>query len=441
MQHQDSPTHRTLHIGFLMQSGFNLSHNAGPKINAAALMRAMHSIGHYVSMMSLQPSRHIVELTHDQPEPVQKALGVSGSKPFQLLEKSIRFPQKKFGLPYLGLFDSFRFREACLKHLSACDLFHERYSPMSFGGVWAAKKLAKPLVLEIHADIINMEMPLHGKPTRGVQHYLAELITRYCFTHANKIISISNALSHHLQIYWKVPANKIVTIPNATEITLFTEPTDHTATRARWGIGDAPVVIFTGSFQPWHGVDFLVAAFTRVAREIPAARLLLVGDGKLRTDIEAQVAAAGLDNKIIFTGSVEHQAIPDLLSIADVAVAPYTKLPAELWFSPLKLFEYMAAGKAIVASHFGQIAEVIEDGRTGLLVEPDNVDMLAASIIRLLKDTDFKHRLGHNAHTEAVEKHSWAARARTLENVFFSVLTNDTSQRTPSIMATPKRLS
>jgi glycosyltransferase involved in cell wall biosynthesis len=277
-------------------------------------------------------------------------------------------------------------------------------------------------VLEVHADVINMEMPLHDKPIQGVQHRIAEAITRTCFAAASKIIVVSKPLGTRLQTYWNVPADKIVTLPNAVDLELFTAGTEKDTTRARLGLGDAPVIIFTGSFQPWHGVETLIQAFTRVVTEVPDARLLLVGDGRLRKKLEADVQTAGLANNVIFTGSVAHQAIPDLVNIADVAVAPYTQAETELWFSPLKLFEYMALGKAVVASNVGQIAEVIQDGHSGMLVEPGNASQLGITLVTLLQDAGLRRKLGDRARRITTEQHSWTSRAHKLEQAFRAAL-------------------
>jgi glycosyltransferase involved in cell wall biosynthesis len=93
-----------------------------------------------------------------------------------------------------------------------------------------------------------------------------------------------------------------------------------------------------------------------------------------------------------------------------------------MWFSPLKMYEYMSAGKAIVASRSGQIAEVIKNGYNGVLVEPGNTRNLSDTIVHLLKDDEKRSHLGFNARQQAVEKHSWDQYVNRLEEVYLSVL-------------------
>jgi glycosyltransferase involved in cell wall biosynthesis len=184
----------------------------------------------------------------------------------------------------------------------------------------------------------------------------------------------------------------------------------------------SPVVSFVGGFQPWHGIDLLVESFPRILQEFPNCKLLLVGDGPDRINIERKIEELGISPNVIITGLVPQIQVPKILSTVDVAVIPYPELPKELWFSPLKLYEYMAAGKAIVASRSGQIADVIQDEYNGVLVKPGDVIGLADNIIKLLNNPDQRDWLGNNARQQAVERHSWEGYIRKLIELYQGVL-------------------
>jgi glycosyltransferase involved in cell wall biosynthesis len=174
-------------------------------------------------------------------------------------------------------------------------------------------------------------------------------------------------------------------------------------------------------FYPWHASFDLIESFARVHQQVPSARLLMVGDGQTRAQTEDRARQLGLETVVSFVGVVPHEHIADWLAAADVAVVPYPKLPKEVWFSPLKLYEYMAAGKAIVASRAGQVAQVLTDCYTGLLVDPGDRAGFAQALIHLLSDETERDRLGRNARRQAVEQHSWAQYVRHLGNIYADV--------------------
>jgi glycosyltransferase involved in cell wall biosynthesis len=124
------------------------------------------------------------------------------------------------------------------------------------------------------------------------------------------------------------------------------------------------------------------------------------------------------------TGAIAHAKVPEILSIADIAVVPSSPVPASRGGTgtPLKLFEYMAAGKPIVATDLNQAAEVIRDGHTGLLVEAGNVNRFAGAILTLLNDPVRRVRLGQNARQQAIELYSWEEYTRRLEEIYLTVL-------------------
>jgi glycosyltransferase involved in cell wall biosynthesis len=221
---------------------------------------------------------------------------------------------------------------------------------------------------------------------------------------------------------WNVAPDKIVVMPNGVDVALFTPEHDARPVRQEFGLGEGPVISFVGGFQKWHGLEQLVESFVQVLHEVPAARLLLIGDGRHRPVVQRRIAELGVESAVVITGLVPQTRVPALLAAADIAVLPYPQLPQELWFSPLKLYEYMAAGKAIVASRAGQIAEVIHHGRDGYLVDPGNVNDLARALVTLIREPAERQRLGDRARQRAVACHSWVHYIERLEAIYDDVL-------------------
>src|SRR5262249_52500974 len=153
---------------------------------------------------------------------------------------------------------------------------------------------------------------------------------------------------------------------------------------------------FVGTLKAWHGLSILVNAFDALHKQHFATRLLIVGDGPEREKLASDLAQRGLVKAAEFTGAVAPGEIPGLLASMDVAFAPYPPL-ANFYFSPLKVYEYMAAGLPVVASRLGQLQSLIEPEVDGLLVPPGDSAALAAALERLLKDSALRARLGRSA--------------------------------------------
>jgi glycosyltransferase involved in cell wall biosynthesis len=286
-----------------------------------------------------------------------------------------------------------------------------------------------PYVLTFSADPI-LERDLVGNPLTGMHAWVARKEARFTYQAANQILCVSEPAKSHLVETWEVEEDKIVVMPNGVDTQLFRPLENSHLIRAQLGLDGQPVVSFVGSFQSWHGIERLVESFAWVLKEVPQARLLLVGDGPARPVVEDTIKRLELSSNVTITGLVPQAEIPKILAAVDVAVIPYPQLPKDLWFSPLKLYEYMAAGKAIVASASGQIVDVIQDGYTGLLVEPGDVVETAQAITRLIKNPAELDWLGKNARRQAVERHSWDGYIRRLETVYRYAINQNTLKQT-----------
>jgi glycosyltransferase involved in cell wall biosynthesis len=178
-----------------------------------------------------------------------------------------------------------------------------------------------------------------------------------------------------------------------------------------------PVVGYAGHLYAWKGVDVLLEALARV----PTARGLIVGGHDKEPDlgrVKALSRSLGLTDRITFTGLVQPGKVAEHLARARVLVLPNPASAISTHFtSPLKLFEYMRAGRAIIASDLPSIREVLRDNEEALLVEPGNADALAAAIRKVIDDPSLAHRLAQAAFAEA-PNYTWQRRAEKLEALF-----------------------
>jgi glycosyltransferase involved in cell wall biosynthesis len=262
-----------------------------------------------------------------------------------------------------------------------------------------------------------------GKPITGLLRWRARETARYNLSTANCVICVSEPGKSHLIDNWSVPSEKIVVLPNAADVERFSPDTrTRSAVRGTLGIDNNPLILFVGGFYKWHDVGTLLEAFARVLTTWPDTRLLLVGDGEQRQAMMQRAVELSIEDSVQFTGLLPHSEVPQLMAAADIAVVPYPPMEHELWLSPLKLFEYMASGTAIIASRVGQLTEVVQDGRNGLLVPPGESSALEIALKRLIEDPSLRVRLGEQARDDAVNKYSWDHYMSRLERLFAAVI-------------------
>lgn len=420
-----SPSLGPLKIAYVIQNAANdLSSDVGQAALIKPTIRFLRKAGHTVELLKLNgTSVHWITDLQNVSEVRPAELGWSGRKPFRVLEGGIRRVQRELNLPYLALFDSYRFYEACFRTLPKFSICHEYGGLFSLGASLACRRLNIPHILHMDADSF-VENAVKGSPITGLRKLAAARAARLTYRSADRIICVSGAAKKRLEVKWGVDPGKISVIPNGVDTKLFRPDLDPRPARARFDLGSGPVVAFVGAFQPWHGLEVLVDSFAEVRRMAPGARLLLVGDGLMRSSIEERVRGLGLADCVAITGVVSQREIPEILAAVDVAVAPYPKLPREMWFSPLKLYEYMACGKAIVASRSGQTGEVVRHGENGILVEPGNPADLSRALASLLASPAERSRLGVHARESAERFHSWELYVKRLEIVYSEILCN-----------------
>jgi glycosyltransferase involved in cell wall biosynthesis len=200
-----------------------------------------------------------------------------------------------------------------------------------------------------------------------------------------------------------------VVTPTGVDLDLFGAPQRPSPARRALGLDDAFVVGWTGSFRPFHALEQAISAVSKVE----GAALLLVGDGPERPRIEELARRAGV--RAVFTGTVDHAALPDHLWAMDVAVV-LAPPDDPFHYSPLKLAEYLAAGLPVVAPAAGELPHQLADGTDAVLVPPGDVAAMAAALTRLRDDAGARERLAAAARVTAEERFSWDARVRTVLN-------------------------
>jgi glycosyltransferase involved in cell wall biosynthesis len=289
------------------------------------------------------------------------------------------------------------------------DLIYQRYARFSWAGVVASLRVKRPLFLEYNGSEVWVARYWDGVGK-------LDLLARYERLNLNaaaRIFVVAEVERQNL-LRAGVDEEKIIVNPNGVDTDQFKPGIGGEEVRRAFGIDAAEILVgFVGTFGPWHGVEVLARAITLLPPECKI-RFLLIGSGALRGRVEEILREANAEHRVIFTGLVENERVPKLLDACDVLASPHVPLEggAEFFGSPTKLFEYMAMGKATVASRLGQIGDVLTDEETALLVEPGNPQQLTNAIRRLSELPELRERLGSAARKAAVERHTWRRNAQ-----------------------------
>jgi glycosyltransferase involved in cell wall biosynthesis len=284
------------------------------------------------------------------------------------------------------------------------DMVYERYSLWSAAAMEHARAAGVPGLLEVNAPLIDEQAEYRGL---GDERGAAAIAARV-FGAATALLAVSAEVAAWLGRQPGV-RGRVHLVPNGVDPERF-RPDVSPALPAPPGTF---TVGFVGSMERWHGLPVLIEAFALLRERVPASRLLMVGDGPEQAAIRADLARRGLTDAVCFTGSAAPRDVPALVTSMDAAVAPYADAK-RFYFSPLKVYEYLASGRAVVASRVGQVAAIIEHEVNGLLCPPGDAAALAAALERVYDDPALRARLGEAARASALEHQSWEARAATI---------------------------
>ncbi len=287
----------------------------------------------------------------------------------------------------------------------------ERLALFGHVGLELAGCLGVPLVVEVNA-ILSEEAARYR--TLELQR-LAEEMEKRVLTAAHAVVAVSARLAEQL-IALGVEQSRVHVVPNGVDLASFDAAPSRETCRAALGLNGEFVVGFAGSLKAWHGVDDLLSAFNELNRRDPNTRLLIVGAGPMESELKNAAAGMGVRDAVIFTGAVPHDRVPYYLRAMDVAVAPF-KRQDNFYFSPIKLFEYMASGACVVASRLGQISELIEDEGCGLLCRPDDPSDLLDKLQRARKSIELRERLAARALQVVRRNYTWNHAAEKLSGI------------------------
>lgn len=278
-------------------------------------------------------------------------------------------------------YDFFKMSYAILKEKPDC--IYERYNLFLPSGIWAAKLFNKKLILEVNAPLLEERSKYSGLSLSGLARWSQE----YCWKNADKVLPVTDVLADYVRNVG-VHEEKIDVIANGINTKEFMEkdvemPVLETNGRL--------VVGFVGFCREWHGLDKVMSLIAKPGYE--HLFFLVVGDGPVKEELHQQAKKLGVSDRFHFTGLVNRDEMPAWLNVIDIALQP-SVVP---YASPLKMLEYMAKGKAIVAPDTPNIRELLTDGENALLFAENDLDSFCEKISLMVDDNDLRHHVEKNA--------------------------------------------
>jgi len=218
-----------------------------------------------------------------------------------------------------------------------------------------------------------------------------------------------------------VDGSRIFWSPVGADLNKFHPCVDSSKIRSKLGIS-GPFILYVGQLHGAQYVDVLIKSASIIKQKQPEAKFVIAGDGFMREELVKLRDKAGLNSDIIFTGSVDHEEIPFYIASADVCVAVFKDTKVTRCKSPLKIAEYMASGKAIIASDVGEVKQML--GGCGLLAAAGDHLSLAEGILRLIEDPLLRLEMGRTARRRAEQFFSWKNTAINLESAYEKAVCN-----------------
>jgi glycosyltransferase involved in cell wall biosynthesis len=325
-------------------------------------------------------------------------------------EDALKPARKKQVIPKL-LYELLEFSYSGLEFLKLAaailrerpDAIYERANIYMLSGVWAARLFSLPLLLEVNAPLAQERGKFDGLAMPAFARWTEEIAWRS----ATYVLPVTAVLGADIRKAGVPPSRIVVTSngANTGNFRLVDAPARPCLPKT---FQSGPVLGFVGYVRAWHGLPQVVDLLAQDA-ELGQANLLVVGDGPARSDLESRAARLGVANRVLVSGVVERDALAGYVSTFDIALQPEVTAYA----SPLKLFEYMALGRAVIAPDAPNIREILTHGVDALLFEPNNPESLASAIRKLVADSGLRERLGAAAaekiHREDI---TWARNAR-----------------------------
>jgi len=275
-------------------------------------------------------------------------------------------------------------------------------------GVATKHLLRTPLVMTFHSTEAS-----RSSNSQSTESAMVGGLEWWGSFEAARVIAVSGWMKSEVLTRLRTPVEKVDQIPNAVESLKFDGPIDTKETRAKWGVKEGQKMITAvGRLTPQKGFDDLIRAYPAIRRAVPESRLVVVGEGHMRAELESVAEQEHVRDGTTFAGFISDNDLVAALRSSDVVVVPSRSEP----FGIIAL-EAMAAGVPLVVSRVGGLAEIVEDSVDGIEVEPNSPSAIAAATVRILSDRELAARLAARGEEKA-RMYSWENVAKRTLGVY-----------------------
>ncbi len=293
------------------------------------------------------------------------------------------------------------------------DILLVRYNIFNFSIAIVCKILKIPFILEINSPMVYEKKVFRRSVIDMI--LIGWFLERLMIHFAATVYVVSNQLKQYY-IERNIDSEKLHVIFNGVDETKISPSVSSKKVRMKYNLQGKKVLGFVGSFHYWHGIEQLQSLLMDILFNYDQTMFLLVGDGPLKQNMEDFIKEHRITDRVVLPGYVTYNDIPEYLSAMDIVLAPYPRHRI-FYFSPIKLFEYMAAGKSVVASSIGQIKEIIEDGVNGMLFQAGNYKEMLEKSTLLLKNNSLRERIGKAARMTIEKNYTWKHTAEKLKHI------------------------
>jgi len=379
----------------------NLSLHKGSVVHIREVIDGLQKKGHQVGLMGR---------AYNQLNIVEHFFNIHPASCFLL--KFLNIKKKYYILSSILLFFNL------LKFLPRYDIIYARDYHTVIIAFLPRLIFKKKLLFEING-LANEEQRLKGDSILNrILAFFIQKVEKTAAQYSNRIIAVTPQIASYLVQQFVCKSGKIEVVSNGVNTKIFHPIHDETLLsnlRKKLGIKEREtVLIFVGNLAPWQGLDHLIQIAPLLIRKFKNIKFLIIGDGILKKEFIGEVERLRLSNHFIFTGMVDYQHIPIYINIADVCLVMKRRLASG--YSPIKLYEYMACGKPIVASRVEGL-EFIEAEGAGLVTESKDLISLEETLCGLLQDTQKKIDMGQKGLRIARERFNWDSKVVNIEKI------------------------